>query len=190
MKLLYLDTETTGITDNSAVVQIAGAIEIDGEVVEWFNIRCRPHLNADISESALEVIGFTLEELNREQEPINALFEFETLLQKYVDKYNKNDKFIMISHNHPFDFRMLYNFYKRLNNNYLGSFLNFKLNVCTLNLIKSLQVMEILPILENNKLGTWCNYFNIKLENAHDALEDIRATRKLYKHIEKLLKNR
>lgn len=58
MKLLYLDTETTGISDNSAIVQIAGAIEIDDKVVEWFNIRCKPHNDADISEEALENYWF------------------------------------------------------------------------------------------------------------------------------------
>ena len=187
MKLLYLDTETTGISDNSAIVQIAGAIEIDDKVVEWFNIRCKPHNDADISEEALKTIGFTLEELNKEQTPQRALEEFESILGKYVDRYDKEDKFIMICHNHPFDFRMLYNFYKRLNNRFLGSFLDFKLNVCTLNLIKSLQVMGILPILENNKLETWCKYFKIELENAHDALEDIKATRNLYRAIKRVL---
>lgn len=189
MKLLYLDTETTGLTDNSAIVQIAGAIEIDNEVVEWFNIRCKPHEGADISESALKTIGLTIEELNQEQEPEQALKELEKVFSKYIDRYNKNDKLIMICHNYPFDFRMLYNFYSRLNNKFMGSFIDFKLNVCTLNLVKSLQVMGILPILENNRLGTWCRYFGVTLENAHDALEDIRATREVYKNIDSVLKN-
>ena len=187
MKLLYLDTETTGLTDNSAIVQIAGAIEIDNEVVEWFNIRCKPHKGADVSESALKTIGFTIEELSQEQEPEEALKELEEIFSKYVDRYNKNDKLIMICHNFPFDFRMLYNFYNRLNNRFMGSFIDFKLNVCTLNLVKSLQVMGVLPILENNRLETWCKHFNVSLENAHDALEDIRATREVYKNIAKVL---
>lgn len=187
MKLLYLDTETTGLTDNSAIVQIAGAIEIDNEVVEWFNIRCKPHNGADISESALKTIGFTVEELNKEQEPEEALKELEKIFSKYVDRYDKNDKLVMICHNYPFDFRMLYNFYNRLNNRFMGSFIDFKLNVCTLNLVKSLQVMGILPVLENNRLETWCKHFNVSLENAHDALEDIRATREVYKNITKVL---
>lgn len=187
MKLLYLDTETTGLTDNSAIVQIAGAIEIDNEVVEWFNIRCKPHNGADISESALKTIGFTIEELNLEQEPEEALKELEKIFSKYVDRYDKNDKLVMICHNYPFDFRMLYNFYNRLNNRFMGSFIDFKLNVCTLNLVKSLQVMGILPVLENNRLETWCKHFNVSLENAHDALEDIRATREVYKNIAKVL---
>ena len=187
MKLLYLDTETTGLTDNSAIVQIAGAIEVDNEVVEWFNIRCKPHEGADISEDALRTIGLTLDDLNKEQEPKEALKELESIFAKYIDRYDKNDKLIMICHNYPFDFRMLYNFYNRLGNKYMGSFIDFKLNVCTLNLVKALQVMQILPILENNKLETWCKYFNVSLENAHDALEDIKATREVYKNIAKVL---
>ncbi len=187
MKLLYLDTETTGITDNSAVVQIAGAVEIDGEVKEWFNIRCKPHKGADISEQALKVIGLTLDELNQEQDPSDGLKEFEEVLTRHIDRYDKNDKLIMVCHNYPFDFRMLYNFYKRLNNKYLGGLIDFKLNVCTLSTIKSLQVAGKLPRLDNNKLETWCEHFGIELENAHDALSDIKATRDLFKEIFKLI---
>ncbi|MGL5428128.1 MAG: 3'-5' exonuclease, partial [Cetobacterium sp.] len=120
--------------------------------------------------------------------PEDALKELESIFLKYVDRYDKNDKLIMICHNYPFDFRMLFNFYNRLGNRFMGSFINFKLNVCTLNLVKSLQVIGVLPILENNKLETWCKYFGVSLENAHDALEDIRATREVYKSLEATLK--
>ena len=44
--------------------------------------------------------------------------------------------------------------------------------------IRLLQIAEILPVLENNKLETWCKHFGIELK-AHDSLEDIEATKKL-----------
>ena len=179
MKILYLDTETTGITANSAVIQFAGIIEIDGEVKKEFNIRCKPHKDADISEKALEVTGMTHELINSYQEPRKAMEEMETILEKYCDKFDKNDKFVLVGQNIKFDFQKLFEFYKRLGNNYLGSWINYKLMFDTLAVIQALQVVDEMPILENNKLITWCNHFNIELENAHDALADIRATREL-----------
>jgi len=179
MKILYLDTETTGITANSAVIQFAGIIEVDGEVKEEFNIKCKPHANADISEKALEVTGMTLDIINSYQEPQKAMEEMENIFGKYCDKFNKNDKFVLIGQNIKFDFQKLYEFYSRLGNKYLGSWINFKKMFDTLAVIQALQIAEKMPELENNKLITWCNHFNIKLENAHDALADIRATREL-----------
>lgn len=187
MKILYLDTETTGITANSAVIQFAGIIEINGEVKEEFNIRCKPHKNADISEKALEVTGMTLDIINSYQEPKEGFEEIESIFEKYCDKFDKNDKFILAGQNIKFDFQKLYEFYVRLGNKYLGSWINFKLMFDTLAVIQALQLVNKLPVLENNKLITWCNHFNIKLENAHDALADIRATRELAKILIKML---
>ena len=179
MKILYLDTETTGITANSAVIQFAGIIEIDGEVKEEFNIRCKPHKDADISEKALEVTGMTLDIINSYQEPKEALWEMESIFEKYCSKFDKNDKFVLVGQNIKFDFQKLHEFYTRLGNKYLGSWINFKLMFDTLAVIQALQVVSKMPILENNKLITWCNHFNIELENAHDALADIKATKEL-----------
>ncbi|MGN0942146.1 3'-5' exonuclease, partial [Fusobacterium varium] len=160
---------------------------INGEVKEEFNIRCKPHANADISEKALEVTGMTLAIINSYQEPKEALWEMESIFEKYCDKFDKNDKFILAGQNIKFDFQKLYEFYVRLGNKYLGSWINFKLIFDTLAVIQALQLVNKLPVLENNKLITWCNHFNIKLENAHDALADIRATRELAKILIKML---
>ena len=187
MKILYLDTETTGITANSAVIQFAGIIEIDGKVKKEFNIRCKPHKNADISEKALEVTGMTLDIINSYQEPKEAFEEIESIFEKYCNKFDRSDKFILIGQNIKFDFQKLSEFYIRLGNKYLGSWINFKLMFDTLPVIQALQLVNKLPVLENNKLITWCNHFNIKLENAHDALADIRATRELAKILIKML---
>lgn len=103
----------------------------------------------------------------------------ESIFEKYCSKFDKNDKFILIGQNIKFDFQKLYEFYVRLGNKYLGSWINFKLMFDTLAVIQALQVVSKMPILENNKLITWCNHFNIELENAHDALADIKATKEL-----------
>lgn len=180
-KELFLDTETTDLGPNAAIVQIAGIIVVDDEVKEEFNIKLRPHIGAVINEEALKVTGLTKEEINSYENSFIGMMNFERILSKYVDKYDKNDKFILIGQNTIFDFEKLIQFYKRNNNPFLGSFINFKTYLDTLHIVKILQYIGKLPQLENNKLSTWCEYFNIELgDNAHDALADIRATRELF----------
>lgn len=188
-KDLFLDTETTDLGPNAAIVQIAGIIVVDDEVKEEFNIKLRPHPGATISEEALKVTGLTIEEINSYESSYMGMLKFESILCKYIDKYDKNDKYNLIGQNTKFDFEKLIQFYKRKQNPYLGSFINFKTYLDTLYIVKTLQYIGKLPQLENNKLSTWCEYFNIELgDNAHDALADIRATREFFIKLIDLLK--
>ncbi|MGL5778782.1 3'-5' exonuclease [Cetobacterium sp.] len=189
IKKLFLDTETTGTTPNSAIVQIAGVMEVGG-VIREFDINMRPHEGADISEKALEIIGKSLEEINSYQSPEVAAKEFEKILKEFVDPFDKNDKFVLYGHNIQFDFTKLMEWYNRIGNKYLGSFIDFKFNFDTLQMIKNLQLLEVIDFLENNKLETCCEAFGIKLEGAHDALNDIKATKKLYEHLEYIIKSK
>ena len=68
-------------------------------------------------------------------------------------------------------------FFQRHGNNFLFSYLDSSM-LDPLYSIRLLQIAEVLPVLENNKLETWCKHFGIELK-AHDSLEDIEATKKL-----------
>ncbi|MGL6064655.1 MAG: 3'-5' exonuclease [Fusobacteriaceae bacterium] len=184
-KILYLDTETTGITDNAAIVQISGIVRIGKEVKEEFNFYIKPHKGADITDEALAIQKRTLEEINAFPDGKTAYTQLIEIFDKYIDKFDKNDKFILAGYNVDFDARMLNNFFKLHKNKYMYGYIGQKLD--PLFLIPWLQISKKIPILENNKLGTWCNHFNIELE-AHDSLEDIRATAKLINHFFRFLK--
>lgn len=189
IKKLFLDTETTGITPNSAIVQIAGIIEAGG-VEREFDIKMRPHEGADISEKALEVIGISLEELNSYPSPEDGVKKFQDILSEFVDPFNKSDKFVLYGHNIQFDFQKLIELYNRLGNKYLGAYIDFKYNFDTLQMVKNLQLLQVIELMDNNKLETCCETFGIELEGAHDAMNDIRATKKLYDHIEYMMKSK
>lgn len=189
IKKLFIDTETTGTTSNSAIVQIAGIITAGG-VEKEFDIKMRPHEGADISPQALEIIGKSLEEINSYPSPEEAAKQFEEILSDFVDPFKKGDKFTLYGHNIQFDFTKMMEWYNRINNKYLGSFIDFKYNFCTLSMMKNLQLLEVIALLPNNKLETCCEAFGIKLEGAHNALNDIRATKKLYEHLEYIIKSK
>ena len=179
-KIIFIDTETGGVNpEKAALIQLSGIIRIDKKDVEKFNFYIKPFENSEVTEKALEVQGRTLEELKTDKyvEEKEVYKQFINLLDKYIDKYDRTDKFIVAGYNIRFDVDILKAFFQRHGNNFLFSYLDSSM-LDPLYSIRLLQIAEILPILENNKLETWCKHFGIELK-AHDSLEDIEATKKL-----------
>ena len=179
-KIIFIDTETGGVNpEKAALIQLSGIIRIDKKDVEKFNFYIKPFENSEVNEKALEVQGRTLNELKTDKyiEEKEVYKQFIKLLDKYIDKYDRTDKFIIAGYNVRFDVDILKAFFQRHGNNFLFSYLDSSM-LDPLYSIRLLQIAEILPVLENNKLETWCKYFGIELK-AHDSLEDIEATKKL-----------
>lgn len=179
-KIIFIDTETGGVNpEKAALIQLSGIIRIDKKDVEKFNFYIKPFENSEVTEKALEVQGRTLEELKTDKyvEEKEVYKQFINLLDKYIDKYDRTDKFIVAGYNVRFDVDVLKAFFQRHGNNFLFSYLDSSM-LDPLYSIRLLQIAEVLPVLENNKLETWCKYFGIELK-AHDSLEDIEATKKL-----------
>ena len=188
-KIIFIDTETGGVNiEKSALIQLSGIIRVNKKDVETFNFFIKPFENSEVNEKALEVQGRTLEELKTEKyiEEKEVYKQFVNLLDKYVDKYDRTDKFIVAGYNVRFDVDMLKHFFQRHGNNFLFSYLDSSM-LDPLYSIRLLQVAGILPVLENNKLETWCKHFGIELK-AHDSLEDIEATKKLIGKLIELIK--
>ena len=179
-KIIFIDTETGGVNpEKAALIQLSGIIRIDKKDVEKFNFYIKPFENSEVTEKALEVQGITLEELKTDKyvEEKEVYKQFINLLDKYIDKYDRTDKFIVAGYNVRFDVDILKAFFQRHGNNFLFSYLDSSM-LDPLYSIRLLQIAGILPVLENNKLETWCKHFEIELK-AHDSLEDIEATKKL-----------
>nr|DAR70264.1 MAG TPA: DNA polymerase III subunit alpha [Caudoviricetes sp.] len=179
-KIIFIDTETGGVNpEKAALIQLSGIIRIDKKDVEKFNFYIKPFENSEVNEKALEVQGRTLEELKTDKyvEEKEVYKQFIKLLDKYIDKYDRTDKFIVAGYNVRFDVDVLKAFFQRHGNNFLFSYLDSSM-LDPLYSIRLLQIAEVLPVLENNKLETWCKHFGIELK-AHDSLEDIEATKKL-----------
>jgi DNA polymerase III subunit epsilon len=186
-KILWIDTETTG-TDPTlhSVIQIANIIDIDGKVEDKFVFNVQPHPDFEINEESIAVHGISKEQMQAfpEMKSIHA-----NLLQKwnkYIDKFNKNDKFIVAGQKINFDIDFLSHFFMRLNDNYLGSYLDFRARIELLELTKGLRMLDIIKS-STLKLETLCNEFGISIQ-AHNAMSDIEATRNLYYYFKNNLK--
>lgn len=193
LKLIHIDTETTGTNPTRhAVIQLAGVIEMirepgrgEGEVVEEFDIHMAPHAEAEIDPGALEVCGVTVDEIRAYQSPASGLSEFKRVLGRYVDKFNKRDKFFFCAYNGNFDFNMIHALFQRGGDSYCGSW--FWYPPMDVAVLAGKHFMDRRASLPNFKLSTVAGALGLLTgrEKLHYALEDVLLSRAVYHAVTK-----
>jgi len=186
-KIMYVDTEATAL-HNGAIIQLSGIIEINGEVKKEFNFFVKPHKGASIQQEALKITNSTEKQIFGYPDPREVKDYFESMMSEFVDKYDRDDKFILVGYNTNFDLNMLIDFYKQQGDTTLSYWFDYRHTIDIHELLKLLQFKNRIPIFKNNKLGNVCKELNI-LENTnklHDSLEDVRVTREVAKKLLKL----
>ena len=185
MVILWTDTETTGtVITKHTIVQLAAAIENDkGEIVDTFNQWMCPLIGYEIDPKALEVIGKTKEEVMAGRDPFAVFEEFDSFLNKYGFRGNKEKRYVPGGYCNKFDLDMLSDWYSAITDGpyKFWDFLQFN-PIDPSGAIISLWRLGKLPGLKDCKLSTVCKYFGIEIK-AHDALSDLMATRALSKLI-------
>lgn len=159
----YLDIELNHHNWNNAqIIEIAFIIKNElGEDVDFFESLIRPknQLNPEIT----ELTGIN-------EQMLKDAPEFFEVAQKI---YEKLDRCIIVAHKVDSDVNIL-------NQELLK--LGFKLKnkaICTLNLAQ-----KLIPELYSYSLKSLCDLFQIKLENNHRALNDVKALYELYRYLE------
>ena len=185
-KVLWLDVETTGLDCRKHGLREVGfIIEIDGVEVDKGVFKINPFTyttrDVEIDDYALEISKVSIEDLESYDRVSYCFKELMKKLVKYVNVNDKNDCFVIAGYNTAFDIGFIKEWFKEM-----GLLDSYK----DLFHYKSLDVFSIVFALrhiglnsaENDKLETMCNYFGIEIE-AHNALSDIEATKKLYELI-------
>ena len=186
-KIFYCDVETTGLYPTKHdIVQLAFIIEVDGIVQEVHNLKMQPFSYDNISQDALDITGLTLDKIKAFDDPREQFDKFLTILEKYIDKFNKNDKFQVVGQNVQFDMGFLKSFFKKNDEKYFGSYFE-KQTADPYEIFKFMRSHGLVNY-PNLRLGTICSKLKIPLE-AHDALSDITATRELYQRLGRYLKS-
>jgi len=186
-KLCFIDTETTGLDpQKNGLIQIAGKLILLGannenilDDVFSFNYKVKPFSGDIIEDQALSVNKTTKEEIATFTEPNVIYHQFSDELCKYVDKYNKADKFFFVGYNARFDYDFMRAFFEKNDDRYFGSFFFFPpldvMNIAIWNLIRE---RKTLP---NFKLETVANYLGITMDGGfHDAMKDIQITIEIF----------
>lgn len=182
MKLVFFDLETTGTNPGKhGIHQISGQIVIDGVVKESFDFHVQPNPKALIEEEALKVGGVTREQILAYPPMQQVYQEFVDMLGKYVDKFNKKDKFFLVGYNNAaFDNQFLRGFFLQNGDVYFGSW--FWSNSIDVMVLASAYLATHRPEMENFKLSTVAKTLGIVVndDSLHDAMYDIELTKAVF----------
>ena len=206
-KRIYIDVETTGLNPKiNSIWQLAGAIELDGTIVERFHFRMRPILGKEITLGAFESKGYRhplLDEIEeydaiKEDEyklhaitqyintfmyPVAAHAGLLQILEKYISKYDKNDKAHFTAYNARFDADFIRQWFYDLNDKYYGSwFFSTPLDVLQFAAWYFEPQRAQLP---NMKQGTVAKMLGILVDETrlHDAIYDVEIAQEIVRTI-------
>ena len=176
--ILHFDTETTGLDAvKNDIIQLGLIMEVNGVDVEKHDLKCQPFDYSAIKQEALDIHGYSVEDIKKFPPPEEMYNTLLAMLKKYIPEYSRpRQKFYPAGYNLEFDINFLTEFFKKNGDDSLVFWQNYR----KLDPLSILFVMDYRGQirLDNYKLLTVCNYFGIKIK-AHDALSDIEATRKL-----------
>ncbi len=183
MKLLFFDLETTGTYPGKhGIHQMSGMIVIDGEIKEKFDFKVRPNPQAEILDEALEVAGVTREQILAYPPMGEVYHQFvDGILAKYVDRYNKTDKFFLVGYNNAsFDNQFLRGFFLQNGDKYFGSW--FWANCMDVMVLATPYLAAKRAEMKDFKQGTVAKALGIPVEDEklHDALYDIEICKAIF----------
>lgn len=189
MRILWIDTETTGLDyDRNGIFEFAC---IFTEKVVGSNARpvyCERDFflnplseGLEYSEEAAKIHGITREDMEKFPAEKDAVERIVAFLED-AEKFGSGGKMIFCGYNSTFDWNMTEKMLGR-HGYRMDDYFDKRADV--FEQVKSAGRLKVIPYLENRRLTTLCKHFKIDLENAHTALADIRATRELARVLQK-----
>ena len=164
--------------------QISGEIVIDGKSVETFDFKVQPNPKAQIEDAALAVGGVTREQIMAYPPMGQVYTQLVTMLAKYVNKYDKTDKFHLVGYNNRgFDDNFFRGFFLQNGDNYFGSW--FWADSIDVLVLASTFLADRRADLPNFKLATVADFLGIDTTagKLHDASFDIYVTKAVFDFI-------
>lgn len=194
-KIIFIDVETTGvIPERNGLTQLSGCVQIGDEVKESFDYFLRPFPKDEIEIAALEVTGFDRRQFllpdhpnylavegQNFEDPRDIYDRMAAMLGKYVNQYDKGDKFQFVGYNaHSFDMPFMRRFWEKNGNRFFGSW--FWYPCLDVMLIWAQILQPVRAELSNFKLATVAKHCGIKVDatRLHDSQYDIELTRELW----------
>lgn len=184
-KLFFYDLETTGTNPGrNGIHQISGEIVIDGKSLETFDFKVQPNPKAQIEDAALAVGGVTREQIMAYPPMGQVYTQIVAMLAKYVNKYDKTDKFHLVGYNNRgFDDNFFRGFFLQNGDNYFGSW--FWADSIDVLVLASTFLADRRAELPNFKLATVADFLGIDTTagKLHDASFDIYVTKAVFDFI-------
>jgi DNA polymerase-3 subunit epsilon len=179
---IFYDLETTGLKPNRhGIHQLAGLVEIDGEVVETFDLKVQPNPKAEVLVEALEIAGVTAEDLAGYMPMADGYRAFTDILGKYIDKFNRKDKAHLVGYNNrAFDDIFLRAWFDQNDDRFFGSW--FYSDTLDALVLASQFLLDKRPEMPTFKQFRVAMTLGIEVDKTrlHDALYDVHLTRRIY----------
>ncbi len=184
MRTIYLDTETTGLIKYiHGIISLSYIIDDeDGNTIANGKIEMRPAHKLKITDGALEVNGYTREQIEGFQSEEKAIAKFITVCNRH-----KAGKYMVIGYNTQFDVGFIQEWFNRNQKEQYRFLFSYK-TIDPFELIKFLQHRGDIDTGKSQSLSNACKFYGIDLFHAHDSDDDIRATRKLYRMLDRKIK--
>lgn len=189
MTKIFYDTETTGLDPRMhSIHQIAGLVEMDGLVVDTFDIKMRPHPRAEITPGAMKSGNVTAELI--QSYPLDqseAKTKFEAMLTRYVNKYDSRDKIHLYGYNNrSFDDPFLERWFELCGDGFLRSwFWNDTKDVLVLAGEVLAPIRHLMPSFKLKRVAKTLGIF-FDEAGLHDAAFDAQLTYDSYNALNNL----
>ena len=182
MVKIFYDLETTGLdVKKHSIHQIAGYIEKDGEIVEKFDIKTRPHPKAKYEAAALETCGKTEAELKQYPPMHEAHKALIGIIDKYVNKMDKTDKAMLIGFNNRyFDDRFLTAWFEQCGNSFWAAYFWMGVDVQCLALHYLQDRRPAMPSFKLKRVALELG-IHVDPEKLHDAFYDVELAYQIYR---------
>lgn len=186
ISLVFIDVETTGLdSDNCSIFQLSGIIK-KGKIEESFNFKLRPYKNERITEIAQSKTGKTQEEIMSYPDQKEAFLSFKGLLLKYEIGKTYSDKAYFVGYNSDFDMRFLRSWFEFNGDSRFGYYFWWPdIDVARLIALQSIGKRQMFRSFKLTDV--YEEVFKENFEGSHDAMEDIKATKRLFEYAAKNL---
>ena len=184
-KYVYFDTETGGVDPKTSALLSLAMIYECGDVREELCVYIRPGLGKECNPIALQVNGFTTEEIENSDRFISQRKAYEKIiawLGPKINKFDRKDKAWLVGYNsQAFDTPFLVEFFREMNDQYFFSW--FWSDNLDVRVLAASALRESRRSMKNFKLMTVAKHLNLEVDEsqAHDALYDVKITREVFK---------
>lgn len=180
---IFYDLETTGVNSlKHSIHQIAGLVEVDGAVVEKFDLKTRPHPKAEITPEAMHICNVTEEQILNYPEMGKVYRKFCRMLGKYIDKFDSKKKAWLVGFNNRyFDDVFLRAWFIHNGDQYINSwFWGDTLDALVLASQYLLDRREGMSSFKQKRVATELG-IDVDKTKLHDAEYDVYLTRQIYR---------
>jgi DNA polymerase III alpha subunit (gram-positive type) len=181
VNILWVDVETTGLDKRRhGIIQIAGMVEVNGEIAESFNLPMNPE--AEFDPVSREIHGITPAQIARYPSRQETFDRFEAVLLRYVDVDDPATRLSPGGYNVRFDLGFLDQWFRAMKEPGLAPYFRRE------RVDPSVMMKAFQDYLGKGRMPSWslravAAKMGLSLGEQHDALEDIKLTRNIHRRI-------